>query len=154
MLLTIPEKCYPTALSLKYFVGPVQVLHAFLCVNWQLCWQVRLMLLQVYIKHDWGPYGVYIHACISKVVSSLFHYVLSPFRFRVEDAFFQYALLRAASWYSHCFTLSTLPLHNDTLDTLSKFTTVYHGAFMEKYASMCSEVVVDTAIRYWMSPRL
>lgn len=45
LLLTIPEKCYPTELSCKYFVGPVQVLHAFLCVNCQLCWQVHLMLI-------------------------------------------------------------------------------------------------------------
>ena len=117
--------------------------------------------LQGYINIRLRTIPVYIHAYVSKAVSFSFHYVLSPFREcsllterqrvdrrRVEDAFFQYALLRAASWYSHHFSLSTLPLHNDTLDTLSKFTTVYHGAFMEKYASMCSEVVVDTAIRY------
>ena len=56
-------------------------------------------------------------------------------RRRVEDAFFQYAMLRAASWYPHSFSLCTLPCHKDTTDTLAKFTAVYHGAFMNKYAS-------------------
>lgn len=55
-------------------------------------------------------------------------------RRRMEDAFFQYALLRATSWYPQ-FSVSALPLHSYVESTLSKFTCAYHGAFMEKYAS-------------------
>lgn len=55
-------------------------------------------------------------------------------RHRVEDAFFQFALLKAASWYPSHFDISQLPLHAKSLETISKFTTIYHGAFMEKYS--------------------
>lgn len=60
-------------------------------------------------------------------------------RRRVDDAFFQYAILRASSWYPHKFNLSSLPLHGDTRNTLSMFTTIYHGAFMEKYSGRYSQ---------------
>ena len=53
----------------------------------------------------------------------------------MEDAFFQYALLRTAARYPDLFKLSQLPLHSSTLMALSKFTPLYHDAFMAKYAS-------------------
>lgn len=55
-------------------------------------------------------------------------------RRRVEDAFFQYTLLKAASWHPAYFDISHLPLHAKSLDTISEFSTVYHAAFMEKYS--------------------
>ena len=64
-------------------------------------------------------------------------------RRRVEDAFFQYALLRTASMYPDMFALAELPLHADTRDTLSKFTTVYHKAFMDRYASMYHKYLIS-----------
>ena len=62
-------------------------------------------------------------------------------RRRVEDAFFQYAALRVASWYPEHFKLPILQFHAMTTMTISNMTTVYHGAFMRKYSgtflSMC-----------------
>lgn len=57
-------------------------------------------------------------------------------RRRIEDAFFQYAVLRAASWYPHHFRIECMPLHAETVNTVSKFTAVYHGAFMERYSGL------------------
>ena len=53
---------------------------------------------------------------------------------RIEDAFFQYAILRAASWHPDDFCLCDLPLHGNTTATIENMTCVYHGAFMRKYA--------------------
>ena len=64
-------------------------------------------------------------------------------RRRVEDAFFQFALLKAASWYPSIFNISKLPLHAKALETISNFTTVYHGAFMAKYSGKSISVTVD-----------
>ncbi len=50
----------------------------------------------------------------------------------VEDAFFL-CTLHNTTWYPH-FRLASLPHDVDMLNTLSKFTTLYHDAFM-KYAS-------------------
>lgn len=55
-------------------------------------------------------------------------------RRRVEDAFFQYAALRVASWYPEQFKIPTLQFHAMTTMTISNMTTVYHGAFMKKYS--------------------
>ena len=56
-------------------------------------------------------------------------------RRRAEAAYFQFALLRVAAWYPHLFTLSDLSLHKNLENTLSKVTEIYHGAFMDTYAS-------------------
>jgi hypothetical protein len=37
---------------------------------------------------------------------------------RIEDAYYQYAALRVASWYPDTFPLSDLPLHAATNETL------------------------------------
>jgi hypothetical protein len=57
-------------------------------------------------------------------------------RRRVEDAFFQYALLRASSWYPRHFCIASMPLHADAMSTISKFTRVYHGVFMQRYSGV------------------
>ncbi len=57
-------------------------------------------------------------------------------RRRIEDAFFQYAALRVASWYPAQFKDSALLLHSSTTATTAKMTTVYHGAFMDRNARM------------------
>ena len=56
-------------------------------------------------------------------------------RRRLEAAHFQFAVLHVAIWYPQHITISELPLHSALLDTLPKVVAVYHGAFMEKYAS-------------------
>ena len=56
-------------------------------------------------------------------------------RRRAEAAYFQYALLRVASWYPHLFKISDLTLHKNLGGALHKVTTVYHEAFMDTYAS-------------------
>jgi len=71
-------------------------------------------------------------------------------RRRVEDAFFQYALLKTASWYPHRFDITHLAFHCGTTNTISKFTTIYHGAFMEKYSgiflSHCGVFIIFTSL--------
>ena len=59
-------------------------------------------------------------------------------RRRAEAAYFQYAVLRVASWYPHLFNLFKLPLHSKHVTILSDVTEVYHGAFMELYAGIYS----------------
>lgn len=67
-------------------------------------------------------------------------------RRRIEDAFFQYAVLRAASWYPDDFCLYNLPLHGNTTATIENMTCVYHGAFMRKYAGMFNHRHVHATI--------
>ena len=55
-------------------------------------------------------------------------------RRRIEEAFFQYALLRVTSWYPDQLSLSSLPLHNKTTEILPSTVSVYHGAFMKRHA--------------------
>lgn len=69
-------------------------------------------------------------------------------RRRLEDAYFQFSILRVCSWYPEQFQVEHLPLHGGTSKTLEATTSVYHGVFMEKYAkhrcekSGCGDVVV------------
>lgn len=53
-------------------------------------------------------------------------------RRRLEDAHFQYALLRVASWYN--FDLASLPLHGSTHETIVHFANRYYQAFMKNYS--------------------
>ena len=53
-------------------------------------------------------------------------------RRRLEDAHFQYAILRVASWYN--FDLASLPLHGSTQETILCVVNSYHEAFMKKYS--------------------
>ena len=55
-------------------------------------------------------------------------------RRRIEEAFFQYALLRVTLWYPDQLSMSTLPLHNKTMEILPRIVSVYHGAFMKRHA--------------------
>lgn len=64
-------------------------------------------------------------------------------RRRIEDAFFQFALLKAASWYPHKFDHSQLPLHANSTYTIAKFTEQYHGAFMEQYSGKVQHDSID-----------
>ena len=41
-------------------------------------------------------------------------------RCRIEEAFFQYALLRVTLWYPDQLSMSTLPLHNKTMEILPR----------------------------------
>ena len=61
-------------------------------------------------------------------------------RRRIEEAFFQYALLRVTLLYPDYFSVSTLPLHNKTIEILPKIVSVYHGAFMKRHAGNYSKV--------------
>ena len=54
-------------------------------------------------------------------------------RRRLEDAHFQYAILKVAGWYPQHLNICELPLHSALQETLSKVVAVYHGAFMDKY---------------------
>ncbi len=62
-------------------------------------------------------------------------------RRRVEDGYFQYALLKAASWYPGKFSLEDLPLHSSTVKTVALFTKIYHGVFMDKYSGDTTHLV-------------
>lgn len=67
-------------------------------------------------------------------LQQLTHRVLLDRR-RVEDAYFQYAILKVSSWYPEKFSLCKLPLHHNTQSTILDVTTVYHGLFIDTYAS-------------------
>ena len=54
---------------------------------------------------------------------------------RIEDAFFQYAVLKVCCWYPKVFSSSNLALHHDTVKTLEHVTAAYHGEFTAHYAS-------------------
>ena len=56
-------------------------------------------------------------------------------RRRIEDAFFQYAILTVVSWYSQHFSLCQLPMHNMASETVTGITEKYHGLFMSHYSS-------------------
>ena len=81
---------------------------------------------------------IFYHLFSSSSEISLLNDRIRVDRRRIEDSFFEYAILRAASWYPETFDLDKLPLHSEAKNTLSYFTTIYHGAFMAKYASMYS----------------
>lgn len=71
-------------------------------------------------------------------------------RRRIE-AFFQYALLRVTSWYPEQLSLSSLPLHNKTTEILPSTVSVYHGAFMKKYAgnvALIFDILITFMILY------
>ena len=55
-------------------------------------------------------------------------------RRRLQEAFFQYALLRVASWYPKHIVLEQLWLHDDLPKTLLNITPIFHKAFTEEYA--------------------
>ena len=55
-------------------------------------------------------------------------------RRRLEDAFFQYALLNVASWYPEHICQKDLHLHEGLSETLTNMTPVFQKAFTEKYA--------------------
>ena len=55
-------------------------------------------------------------------------------RRRLEDAHFQYAILKVALWYPSSFKLTDLPLHGPTRETLLHMSDLYYGAFMKKYS--------------------
>ena len=57
-------------------------------------------------------------------------------RRRMEEAFFQYAALKVSQWYPNAIDYTSVKLHSGTSETLEMITTVYHGAFMNKYAGM------------------
>ena len=54
-------------------------------------------------------------------------------RRRVEDAYYQYALLRICSWYPSILRIEDLPLHSNTADSIQSIMNLYHEAFMRKY---------------------
>ena len=56
---------------------------------------------------------------------------------RIEDAFFQYAVLITQAKYSEQFELSELPMHHDTSNTLITFTAKFHEDFMKRHSGMC-----------------
>ena len=58
-------------------------------------------------------------------------------RRRIEEAFFQYALLKVIAWYPQHFSIGDLPLHAKTVHVLPSVVSTYHGAFMERYAGLC-----------------
>ena len=52
----------------------------------------------------------------------------------LQEAYFQYALLKAASWYPKHIDLQKLWLHDGLPETLLLITPIFHKAFTEKYA--------------------
>lgn len=58
-------------------------------------------------------------------------------RRRIEDAFFQYAVLITQAEYSEHIELSDLPMHHDTSNTLITFTAKFHEAFMKRHSGTC-----------------
>lgn len=55
---------------------------------------------------------------------------------RIEDAFFQYALLTIQAMYPENIKLSDLPMHYNTSTTLINITATYHEAFMKRYSGI------------------
>lgn len=68
-------------------------------------------------------------------------------RRRIEDAFFQYAVLKAASWYPLHFDLEHLPLHAATPNTVAHFVEKYHGAFMNLYSGDVNIIYVSSIVK-------
>ena len=65
-------------------------------------------------------------------------------RRRIEDGFYQYAVLRVCSWYPQHFKLEEISLHSDCDESILNIITRYHDIFMEQYSSkrhtlLCSE---------------
>ena len=58
-------------------------------------------------------------------------------RRRIEDAYYQYALLRICSWYPNTFELNKLSFHHKVGDAILHIINLYHSAFMEKYSGKC-----------------
>ena len=56
-------------------------------------------------------------------------------RRRIEDAYFQFAVLHVCSWYPDHFKIEKVSLHNNTSTTLQEIVTNFHGIFMKKYSS-------------------
>ena len=54
-------------------------------------------------------------------------------RRRVEDAYYQYALLHICSWYPSIIRIGDLPMHSNTADSIQSIVNLYHEAFMKKY---------------------
>ena len=54
-------------------------------------------------------------------------------RRRLEEAFFQYALLKVAAWYK-IKPLNELKMHSETCNTLAIVTPLFHNEFMKNYA--------------------
>ena len=48
-------------------------------------------------------------------------------RRRIEDAFFQFAVLEVVQWYSGEFDTSKLQLHYNATSTIYNVTAIYHG---------------------------
>ena len=59
-------------------------------------------------------------------------------RRRLQEAFFQYALLRVASRYPKHIAVDKLYLHEGLSDTLLNVTALFHKVFTEKYAGQQS----------------
>ena len=55
-------------------------------------------------------------------------------RRRLDEAHFQYAILRVALWYPSVLKLLDLPLHSSTPETLLHVTDLYQGVFMNQYS--------------------
>ena len=55
-------------------------------------------------------------------------------RRRIEDAFFQFAVLEVVQWYPGEFDTSKLQLHHNATSTIYNVTAIYHGLFMKKWA--------------------
>lgn len=57
-------------------------------------------------------------------------------RRRLEEAHFQFAILHMASWYPQHMDIDKLALHGSTKSTLLDVVSIYHGVFMDQYASV------------------
>lgn len=85
-----------------------------------------------YMQYQKHNHVIFVYVLVSKDDTELIDRQM--LNRRMEDAFFQYALLRVSQWYPEDIEPITVRLHSTTSETLEKITSVYHGAFMTKYA--------------------
>lgn len=72
-------------------------------------------------------------------------------RRRLQEAFFQYALLKVASWYPKHVDIEKLYLHDGLSDTLLNVTPHFHKALTENYTGElcgCSQISSKFPHRY------
>lgn len=68
-------------------------------------------------------------------------------RRRIEDAFFQFAVLHVCSWYPEHLKTSCLPLHDAASNTILHITSQYHEIFTEKYSS--KYILLSSCLENW-----
>ena len=89
-----------------------------------------------FIKNILLRFVLYIYFLICTLYSNDLESRQCMDRRRLEDAFFQYALLRVAVWYPSQVCIQQLQLHDGLSKTLLEITPLFHKAFIQEYAGM------------------